>query len=257
MSKPVGVWYSHTGVPEWAGFCVLHGWDDLRWAAQYAAGRAAAGLPFAWVYMPHTPPETWGERRAELDAAGVFPWIVAVAYREERYGKSETTAAVDALNAVMNHEIAALRQAFPWRAVVSIEEFFCPAREFGPVFYRPDTHCDIRAVECYVGPGQTWASTLMDARLGLACGEMVAGYQLSPKPVVLIPQGFRGGPDSAWPEWPTADTVAHTLRWAADPRVIATWPFEWSTQRGPDGSVSWTGYQDWPERQAFAALGVR
>lgn len=262
--KPTGIWSIHNGIPAWAGFAQLVAEylsdDELRWAAAYAAGRHAAGKPFGWVLAltgPHkySPMAEWLPATvARLDASGVRPFIAAVSYREEWYGHDADVAAVDRTRAWINLQHAEIRRRLPGLPIVAIELFWCPSPVFGPVYYRPDYDCDIRAIECYVPPGHTWASELLDLKLTLACGEAVGPYQLARKPVVLIPQAFRQAPH--WPQWPSDETVTHTARWLAHQTVIASWPFEWATLRRGEQVVV-EGWADWPERHKLAAWGMR
>lgn len=264
--KPIGIWETHAGIPAWASFAQMvaeYVSDDvLRWAAAFARGRQAAGLPFAWVLALtgptwRTPMAAWlPEVAARIEASGLRPFIAAISYREEVYGYAEndTIAGIDETRAWMDAQIAVVRRQWPGVPIVGIEGFWCPTAAFGPAYYRPEYDHDIRGVEAYVSTGSTWHGDLLEPKLALACGEAVGPYRLPQKPVVVISQAFRAtGP---WATWVTDDTIAHTARWLAHPSVIAHWPFDWATRRATNGDVAWEGWSSWPERHKLAAWGM-
>lgn len=259
--KPTGIWSHHAGIPSWAGFAQLVAEyltdEELRWARDYAAGRNAAGLPFAWVLAltgpdKYAPMGEWLPATAKrIEASGVRPYIAAVSYREEWYGADTTINQVEMTQAWINAQHKVIRRTWPGLPIVAIEGFWCPTSAFGPAFYRPEYDHDIRGVEAFVPAGQTWHSELMDAKFALACGEAVGPYRLPKKPVVIVSQAFRS--TGQWAEWVTDDTIAHTARWLQHPAVIAHWPFDFA------GSLagSWQGWTEWSERHKLTAWGIR
>lgn len=266
MSKPLGLWSIHAGIPSWAAFAQIVAEymtdEELRWAAAYASGRHAAGMPFAWVLALtgpsfRAPMAEWLPAvAARIEASGLRPYIAAVSYREEVYGYpgNDTIAGLDETRDWMNTQITAVRQQWPGLPVVGIEGFWCPTADFGPAYYRPEYDHDIRGVEAYVTAKSSWAHDLLEPKLALACGEPVGPYRLPRKPVVIISQAFRAAPE--WPAWVSDETIAHTARWLQHPTVIAHWPFDWASMRLGE-HVVWEGWSAWPERHKLAAWGIQ
>lgn len=256
--KPWGIFSPEAGIPDGASFALLYdsyGDGQLAWCRAYAEGRNAAGRPFVWVLY------TRGEDRAiawvpalwhRLKAAGLLPYIAAMAWQEEWYAGLPSIEAIDARCAFVGQQQAVLKEYFPAQATVTINAFTCPAKEFGPVYYSPEpAHTDIRGVYTYVPVGQTWESMRLEHKLRLSCGYRVGPYQLPEKRVVLIAQAFRIEGDPLWGEWPAPEVQAHAARWAAHEQVIAVWPFDKASRDG-----GFQGWDEWPERHTLAAMGV-
>lgn len=261
--KPLGIFSPHAGIPLWASFALLSETHDFGWAREFAAGRMVAGKPFVWVlYLEgpdaHTPVAQWApEIRDRLVAAGVLPYVAAVAYREEWYANDNVSSVerIDATHAWVSAQHAEVKRLFPAQALLSIEEFVTPREtRWAPAYYRPEfAHVDLRTVYAYVRTGETWDGLLLDAKIAFACGDTVAGMSLPKKPVVFIPRAFRHGEHAGWSAWPMEADDRRAEAWARRHEIIAAWPFDWADR---PHVKDFQGWQSWPGARP-AAWGVR
>ena len=249
--KPLGIFATEGGVPGWAQFAMLPDWADFEAAAQRSLRTGLRwvlglyGVPRAEPILAHVT-----KVRRRLDAAGLLPFLVGVAYHEEWYGEwkggrlsipglspanpAHLLPAAAAIRGWCSSQHAVIRAALPGLRVVWIDGYVNDDPSFGGWWYQPvPTGVDVLALECYVHAGGTWAADV----------EPFLQHAVATRrePVALIVQGFQVPGDPLWSAGPAAESPGHLRRWLDHPRVLSAWVFDWGSRPGLIGLADLPG----------------
>lgn len=258
--KPVGAYGPHGSLPSWISFGTLAAHAPDGQLAEAAARSRATG--FLWIVQAgfDVPPHVYAEAparamRARFEAAGLWPYVVAVTWGEEWYercagGEFSATYGVSGPACVFGvydwmsaqHEALARVTGKPVMWVTHVAD---------RLWRRVPSHTSYVAIDAYPTDGQAWGDllpTLLHSEGG------------TDLPLVIIPRWYQTTGPVQGDRW--RETSASPERWAdgyaallARPRWVAMLGFLWASRPWAD----LVGLEDMPDAQRAVArsLGVR
>lgn len=245
--------------PAWSSFTTIADTDDLHAAADCSRRTGMRWVLYLRASQYHPVTAHAVAVKARVDAAGLGPYLIAIADHEEWYEQvlagalpyvtTDPAVIVPVVHAWAGKRNAEIKAVFPGVPILWITTLVNDSPAYGLWLWRPlPAGVDAIALEGYVPAGLTWAQT---------AGRYLAhAIATRPEPIVLITQGFSADYDPQWQAGPTPEVFAATEQALLHPRVIASWLFSWDAALLGRGFVAVKQRPDWQQAYA-AAIGAR